>query len=118
MAQTLSIDVRRRFAWLIEQGMSGRGAAARLLLSPATGTRLARKVRAGEALEPARRGRRPGTGKLGPHREVLREMVEASEDITMPELAAALEAATGTRAAPASLSRALRRWGWRVKKRR
>lgn len=118
MASTLSMDVRRRFARLIEGGMSGRGAAARLMLSPATGTRLARKVRAGEGVEPARRGRPPGAGKLDAHRDALSEMVEANEDITMPELAAALEAATGVQAAPASLSRALRRWRFRVKKSR
>jgi transposase len=115
MARTLSMDVRRRFARLVEGGMSGRAAAARLMLSASTGTRLARQVREGGDLTPMRRGRPAGAGKLGPHRAALREMVEANADITMPELARALEDATGIRAAPASLSRALRRWGFRVK---
>ena len=66
-------------------------------------------MRDGEDLTPARRGRAPGAGKLGPHREALCEMVTADRDITMPELAGALEDATGVRADPASLSRALRR---------
>lgn len=118
MPAPLSMDVRRRFARLIEDGMSGRGASERLMISASAGIRLARKVRAGADIAPAQGGRPLGVGKLGPHKEVLREMVEASEDITMPELAAALEAAAGTRAAPASLSRALRRWGWRVKRSR
>lgn len=118
MPAPLSMDVRRRFARLIEEGMSGRGAAARLMISPATGTRLARKVRAGEALEPKACGRRRESGKLGPVRDVVLEMIEADADITMVELAAALEAATGVCADEASLGRALRRWGWRVKKRR
>lgn len=118
MAASLSMDVRRRFERLIDGGMSARGAAARLMLSPSTGVRLAGKVRAGEDLAPARRGRRPGGGKLGGHRATLLEMVTANRDITMPELACALEDATGVRTAPASLSRALRRWGWRVKKSR
>ncbi|MEM7644782.1 MAG: winged helix-turn-helix domain-containing protein [Pseudomonadota bacterium] len=43
-------------------------------------------------------------------------MVEADADITMPELARALEDATGVQVAPASLSRALRRWGFRAQK--
>lgn len=109
-----SMDVRRRFARLVEAGLSGRAAATRLLISPATGTRLARKVRTGEPLEPGRCGRRREGGKLGPHRAVVLEMVEADPDITMPELAGALEHATGVRADEASPGRALRRWGWRV----
>ena len=116
MPAPLSMDVRRRYARLIEGGMSGRAAADRLMISVSAGLRLARKVRAGADLAPAPGGRPPGCGKLGPHRDVLREMVDANPDITMPELARALEDATGVRAAPASLSRALRRWGFRVKK--
>jgi transposase len=110
------MDVRRRCARRVETGVSGRAAARRLMLSASTGTRLARQVRAGGDLAPATRGRPEGAGKLGPHQDVLREMVEADADITMPELARALEEATGVRAAPASLSRALRRWGVRVRK--
>lgn len=118
MPAALSMDVRRRFARLVEGGMSGRGAAARLMISPATGTRLAAKVRAGESIAPAKCGRRAGGGKLGAVKTTVLEMVEANRDITMPELARALEAATGVRADEASLGRALRRWGWRVRKSR
>lgn len=82
MASTLSMDVWRRFARLVEDGLSGRAAAARLMLSP------------------ARRGRPPGAGKLGPNREALCAMVKADADIAMPELAAALKDATGFRVAP------------------
>jgi len=42
--------------------------------------------------------------------------VAAKRDITMPELATALEAETGTKAAPASLSRLLIRHWLRFKK--
>jgi transposase len=118
MPAPLSMDVRRRFARLIEGGMSGRAASDRLMISASAGIRLARKVHAGEDVAPARGGRPKGCGKLGPHREALREMVEANADITMPELVRALEAAAGVQVAPASLSRALRRWGFRVKKSR
>jgi hypothetical protein len=98
------------------QRVSAEGHAHRLLLGARDGR--ADKVRAGEDIAPARGGRPKGCGKLGPHREAPREMVEANEDITMPELARAPEDAAGVRAAPASLSRALRRWGFRVKERR
>ena len=118
MPAPLSMDVRRRFAQLVEGGMSGRAAAARLLISPATGVRFARRVRLGEDIVPAKCGRRPGGGKLGPVRATLLEMVTANRDITMVELSRALEDATGVRADEASIGRALRRWGWRVKKSR
>jgi transposase len=98
--------------------MSGRASAARLMVSPATGVRLARKVRAGEDIAPATCGRRPGGGKLGPVRATLEEMVAADRDITMVELSRALADATGVRADEASIGRALRRWGLRVKKSR
>jgi transposase len=42
--------------------------------------------------------------------------VTEKADITMPELAAELAAATGTAAEPASLSRFLIRYGYRFKK--
>lgn len=118
MPAPLSMDVRRRVARLVKDGMSGRAAAERLMISASAGVRLARKVRAGDDIAPRRGGRRREGGKLGPHRAFLLEVVESDADITMPELAGALKDATGTRAAPASLSRALRRWGWRVKKSR
>jgi transposase len=54
--------------------------------------------------------------KLEPHRAFLLALVGEQEDITMPELAGALEAASGTKADPASLSRWLIRHGYRFKK--
>ena len=118
MPAPLSMDVRRRFARLVGDGMSGRAAADRLMISASAGVRLARKVRAGDDIAPRLGGRRRDGGKLGPHRAFLLEVARSDGDITMPELASALEDATGVRVAPASLSRALRRWGWRVKKSR
>jgi len=54
--------------------------------------------------------------KLEPHRAFLLARVAEKEDITMPELASDLAAATGTKADPASLSRWLIRQGYRFKK--
>ena len=84
------------------------------MISASAGIRPARKVRAGEDVAPAQDGRPLGVGKLGPHRAFLLEVARSDGDITMPELAGALGDATGVRTTPASLSRALRRWGWRV----
>ncbi len=54
--------------------------------------------------------------KLEPHRAFLLEKVAEKADITMPELAAELAAATCEKADPASLSRWLIRIGYHFKK--
>ena len=118
MPAPLSLDLRRRFQRLIEAGYSGRGAARQLLISAATGVRLAAKVRRGKSLTPSKCGRPEGLGKLTPHRALLLELVDQDPDITLPELRDALEAAEGVRAHTTSISRALRRLGLTYKKSR
>ena len=71
--------------------MSGRAAAARLKLSAATGVRWKRKLHETGAIEPAPRGRPRGYGKRAPHQAFLEERVAQDGDITLPELAGALE---------------------------
>ena len=56
------------------------------------------------------------SGKLAPYLMALLEWVEAEPDITMPELAAKLQAEKAVTAHPASLSRALLRAGLSFKK--
>jgi len=116
MPAPLSLDLRRRFQRYIVDGLSGREAARRLMISPATSARLAGRVRRGEPLEPHKCGRPEGWGKLGPHLAFLRELVEQDPDITMPELKAALLEAEGVTVHETSLSRALRRLGFTYKK--
>jgi transposase len=118
MPAPLSLDLRRRFRQAVETGLSGREAARRLMISAATGARLARKVRRGEPLAPAKCGRPPGSGKLGPYRGFLLELVEQDPDITMRELQGALAEAEGVDVDETSLSRALRRLGLTYKKSR
>jgi transposase len=67
-------------------------------------------------LEPEKQGRPRGGGKLAPYADVLSRWVEENGDITMPELAAKLEAECGVSAHPASLSRFLIVLGFSVKK--
>ena len=119
MPAPLSLDLRRRFQRLIEEeGLSGREAARRLLVSAATGVRLAAKVRAGHSLEPKKCGAPPGRGKLGPYREFLRELVEQDPDITLFELRDALAEAEGIRVHHSAIAGALRRLGFTYKKSR
>lgn len=95
MPNRLSLDICRRFQHCIEDGLSGREAARRLLISAATASRLGRKIAQGGSLEPARCGPKPGKGKLAPHHGLLVELIEQDPDITLCELRDALAAAHG-----------------------
>ncbi len=103
MSSALSSELRARFRAYIEEGLSGRAAAARLKLSAATGVRWQRKLRETGAIAPDVQGRPPGHGKLAAHQGLLEELVEQDGDITLPELAGALASATGVIAHAASI---------------
>lgn len=118
MGLSLSPDIRRRFERLIADGLSGRAAARQLLISPASGVRLAAKLRRGETLVPLKQGRPFGQGKLGPYRGFLTELVEQDPDITLVELRDALDMAEGVKVHAASISRMLIRLGYTYKKSR
>ena len=75
MSSALSSELRTRFCEYIEEGLSGRAAAARLKLSAATGARWQRKWRETGAIAPEVQGRPRGHGKLSAHRELLEELV-------------------------------------------
>ena len=107
MSAPLPVSLRTRFQRLIEEGSSGRAAALRLKLSPATGARCSLSIRRTGQARAARQGRPKGKGKLDPHRAFFPEFIAQDGDITMPELADRLEAEHGLRATPAMLSRYL-----------
>ena len=113
MAQTYSLDLRRRIVRFVERGGSCREAARRFEVSPSFVVKLIARVRRTGSPVPGRRG--GSRGKLKDYESFLVACVEARPDITMPELAQELEA-KGLRVAPASLSRFLRRAGFRFKK--
>ena len=75
MSAPLPSALRTRFRKYIEEGLSGRAAAARLRVSPATGARWARQIRTRGHADPAVQGRPPGSGKLSPHRAFMEELV-------------------------------------------
>lgn len=110
-------DARRaRFQKLVEEGLSGRAAALRLKLSPATGARWGRAIRRTGQARAAPQGRPRGKGKLDPHRSFLIELIDQDGDMTMPELAGALADATGVQAHPDAIGRFLRKLGFAYKK--
>ena len=98
MSAPLPDALRARFQKLVEEGLSGRAAALRLKLSPATGAPWGLAIRRTGRARAAPQGRPKGKGKLDPHRVFFAEIIGQDGDITMPELAAALLDATGVRA--------------------
>ena len=90
MSAPLPDALRARFEKLIEEGLSGRAAALRLKLPPATGARWGLAIRRTGQARAAPQGRSRGKGKLDPQRSFLIEMIGQDADMTMPELAGAL----------------------------
>ena len=112
----LPLALQARFEECIKEGLSGRPAAARLKLYAATGVRLQRKLSEMGLIKQEPQGRPPGHGKLSCHQAFLEELITQDGDITLPELAGALEAATGVAAHAASIGRFLRKLGYTKKK--
>ena len=115
MPKAYSLDLRERVVGFVDDGHSRHAAAARFGVSVSFVVKLVRCFRSSGRLEPKRLGGRRHA-KLDAHRAFLLARVAEKDDITMPELAADLAAATSTRADPASLSRWLIRNGYRFKK--
>ena len=115
MPKAYSLDLRERVVGFVEGGHSRRAAAAHFKVSVSFVVNLVKAVRTRGSLRPKPSGGRRHA-KLEPHRSFLLAQVAEKADITMPELAAELAAATGEKADPASLSRWLIRAGYRFKK--
>jgi transposase len=115
MPKSYSLDLRERVVRVVEAGRSCHAAAAHFSVSVSFVVRLMRTFRATGNLKPKPSGGRRHA-KLDPHRAFLIARIAEKPDMTMPELAAELTTATGTRADPASLSRFLIRNGYRFKK--
>lgn len=116
MARAYSGDLCERIYGAIVDGRSRRAAARHFGVSASTGVRVAQRVARAGSVAPARQGRRPGGGKLAPHRALLIGWVEAQKDITLPELAARLASERQVSVHPASLSRFLIAQGYSFKK--
>jgi len=116
MGKSYSLDLRERVIDFVGCGGSRRQAASHFSVSPSFAVKLWRHREKTGSLAPAKQGRPSGGGKLANHRDFLIAQVEKRPDITMPELAALLEAERGVTASPASLSRLLCRAGFTYKK--
>jgi transposase len=117
MPKPLSDDIRSRFRRLFDEGLSGREIGRRLMISAASASRLAQKIRQGASLAPAPNRRKSGRGRLAPFHDFLIELIHQDPDITLRELASALEHAHGVRASISGVDQVLTRLGYTYKKR-
>lgn len=117
MPAALPEALRARFQGYIEEGLSGRAAALRLKLSPATGARWSALIRRSGRAMARPSGRPKGQGKLDPHRAFFAEVIAQDGDLTTSELSDALFTATGVRAHPNAIGKFLRKLGYSHKKR-
>ncbi len=116
MGRAYSGDLRDRIVGHVSAGHSCRAAARHFGVSPSCAIKLMQHVAKTGSATPRRQGRPSGAGKLTPYLWVLIRWVEATPDITMPELARRLATETKVVAHPASLSRVLVAAGFRYKK--
>jgi transposase len=116
MGKPVSYDLRLRMVRGIASGKSRREVATQFEVAPSTAVRVQSRFAATGSVDPAKQGRPEGSGKLGPYREVILDKVKTQPDITMPDLAAWLEAAHGVTADPSNLSKFLCRHGFTYKK--
>ena len=118
MGKPYSQDLRDRIIGYIDEGYSARAAGRVFSVSASTAVRLAAAYRRGGDTRAKLQGRVPGTvGKLAAHTGFLLEVVRSDPDITLAELAGALEEAEGVSVNASSIHRALVRAGWSYKKR-
>src|SRR5215211_4785597 len=95
MGRSYSFDLRSRIVAHVRAGHSRREAARHFGVSESCAGKLLKRMDTTGSAQPAR------------HQAFLIARVEAQPDITMPELARALQAECGVIASPASLSRVL-----------
>ena len=114
--KTYSADFRERLLRAIDAGL-GQAEAARLFgVGTSTLKRWKRRRRDTGAVAPSPRRGRPPT--IGPdQRAALEAQVRAAPDATLAEHCASWERAHGVRVSVATMSRALAKLGWPLKKR-
>ena len=118
MGKPYSLDLRHRVVRYVAAGNSCRSAARVFGVSAATAVRYASDHRERGEVAAKPQGRPAGRfGKLAPHAGFLIEIVQAEPDITLQELAGALEDTHGVSVQLSSIHRALQRAGFSYKKR-
>lgn len=117
MANALSLDLRRRVVAAVEAGASRRQTAVRFGVGISSAIRWVAQSRETGDLAPKRRGgRRPS--RIDGYGDLIMAWIDAEPDLTLPEIAAKLEEATGYRPPPSVVHGFFKRRGVTRKKRR
>lgn len=117
MARAYSEDLRERFCWALDRGMSARAAARQLEVSASTGVKWAQQWRATGTLSAKPMGGRRRVVLEG-ERDWLLARLERQCDPTVADLVAALREERGIEVCRDTLWRFLKRCGKSFKKRR
>jgi transposase len=116
MTQSLSTDLRSRVLEAVEGGLSTREAARRFRVGISTvGAWYRRYRQTGETV--ARKQGQPSGSKLDPHEAFILSLIEDQPDITLVEIAEALEQEHRVRCVPSTVWVFLNRRGITFKKR-
>jgi transposase len=117
MTRSLSADLRGRVIAAVEEGLSTRAAARRFRVGISTAGNWYRRYRqTGE--KTARKQGQPSRSKLDPHEVFILDLIEATPDITLAEIAERLAGEHGVRVVPSTVWLFLARRGITFKKRR
>jgi transposase len=110
-------ELRVRVAAFVEEGNSHREAARHFRVSPRFVNNLMKLKAETGSLAARQQGRGPGAGKLGPHADFVRGLVEENGAVTLDELCVALEG-RGVTIHRSNVGRLLHRLGLSHKKSR
>lgn len=118
MSKPLSKDIRARLVRAVEGGMSRRSAAKRFGVAASTAIKILGQWRRKGDVAPRRQGGDRRSHRLGAYAEEVLELIGASVDFTLAEIAAHLDQRHGLKVAPSSIWRLLDRHGVTFKKNR
>lgn len=118
MAKPLSADLRDRLRAAVDAGATRQAVAERYDVVSSTVTKLIARVRATGSTAPAGMGGDRRSGAIEAHADEILALIEARSDITLAEIARAIEARHGRRFAPSVIWRLLDRRGLTFKKKR
>lgn len=118
MANALSIDLRRRVVAAVEAGASRRQAASRFGVGVSSAIRWVAQARTTGDVAPKPRGGARRPSRIDPHGDLIMSWHDVEPDLTLPEIAAKLDEATGYRPPPSVVHEFFKRRGVTRKKRR
>ena len=117
MAQSLSVDLRRRVVDAVEAGSSCRAAAARFGVGVSSAIRWVARARTRGTLDPDKRVGNVRSHRIDAHRDLILGWISVEPDLTLAEVAERLDEAVGYRPLPSIVCRFFQRHGVTRKKR-